>query len=152
MRMPQPINDFVKWRWAPCVGLTAGSLTFVALAILLIPTQFDTSPGASEVASSLDRPSSGPTRSIFGASLTRDAANLARRQSDNAPSRPPSAPPAQPSESGMQQRGFSPVAEREPQQPAAVPTASPAPVPDTNGVILQQPDGPGGPSREVTNP
>lgn len=152
MRVPQPISDFVKWRWSPCVGLTAGSLTFVALALLLIPTQFDAAPGGSEVARSFDRPSAAPTRSIFGASLTREAGNLARRPSEAEPSRPQPPPQAQPSDPGPQQRGFSPVAEREPAPPVVGPTEPPAPVPDANGVILQQPDGPGGPSREVTNP
>ena len=151
MQIPQPISDFVRWRWAPCVGLTAGSLTFVALAVLIIPAQFEEAPGSSQVRSSFGQPGLPAKRAIFGASLTREAGNLARQPSDDAPSRAQPTPVAPPSDPGMQRHGFSPVAEREPAQPAVGPTESPPPPTNADGVILQQPDGPGGPSREEPN-
>ena len=37
MRASQVVREFFKWRWAPVVALTAGSLVFVGLALLFIP-------------------------------------------------------------------------------------------------------------------
>jgi hypothetical protein len=31
------ISQLLKWRWAPCVGLVLGSLSFVVLALAFIP-------------------------------------------------------------------------------------------------------------------
>ncbi len=56
MRAPQMVNDFFEWRWAPCVGLTAGSLAFVAFALLLIPTRFDGEPRTARTLSAFDSP------------------------------------------------------------------------------------------------
>ena len=151
MRVPQLMSDFLDWRWAPCVGLTAGSLAFVALALVCIPTQFDGAP-ATGAAQSFARANGTPQRALFGAALTRES-TMARppAREESSPERSPEPPPAQNAPTGPQQRGFSPIAEREAPPPQPMPEPPPL-QPDANGVILQQPDGPGGPSREVTNP
>jgi hypothetical protein len=175
MRVSPLVSEFFEWRWAPCVGLTAGSLAFVALALLLIPTQFDGAPASSSLASvspAFDRPESpAPQRALFGASLARSLPGIGRN-SDQAspPPRPARVEPVAVSEPAPQ-RGFSPVIDRpEPPPPpppppppapvveaapapapAPVPVATPpAPAPDAN-VIVQQPE-PDGPRREVTVP
>jgi len=143
MRVTQLASDFLDWRWAPCVGLTAGSLAFVALALLFIPTQIDGAPTTGEALSTLDRPSPPrPQRALFGASLSREAASIGRRVTDSEPSRT--------SEQAVpQQRGFTPVAEREAYVPPPAPEPPPAPPPEPGTTIIIQPE-PGGPSREVT--
>jgi hypothetical protein len=159
MRVPQMVNDFVEWRWAPCVGLTAGSLAFVALALLLIPTSIG-EPRAVSTLQSFD--SSPPQRALYGSSLAqnltepveapRSEARVARAQPARAARSNELSPPPQ--------RGFSPVLER-PEPPApepppppapppvapAAPTAAPEPLPGS--VVVIQPV-PGGESREVT--
>jgi hypothetical protein len=169
MRVPPLVSDFFEWRWAPCVGLTAGSLAFVALALLLIPTQFD---GAASVSSSanetalLDRASAVAPRALLGASLPRNFGGIGRDSEQPIP--PPRRDRLEPA-SGMSeqatplQRGFSPIIDRPepppapPPPPAAVEVApppqppTPAPSPPPNLVIQQPgPPDPDGPRREVT--
>ncbi len=80
MRAPQWVSDFFDWRWAPCVGLTAGSLAFVALALLLIPTHFGGEP---RVVSSLSAyESQRPQRAIFSSALSRSEADTEERQAE----------------------------------------------------------------------
>ena len=156
MLVPQLVSDFFEWRWAPCVGLTLGSLGFVALALLLIPTQFDGAPASSQASSGVfDRPSSSPQRALFGASLTRESAGFTRRASEDVnPTRlePAAAPAPAPDLSPPPQRGFSPIAEREAPPPALPAEPAPPPLPSPTNVVLAQPDGPGGPTREITSP
>ena len=59
MRVPPAITEFLAWRWMPCAALTAGSLAFAGLAVLLIPSQFDGAPPSTETATLFDRPGSG---------------------------------------------------------------------------------------------
>jgi hypothetical protein len=39
MRAPGWLRAFFGWRWAPCVALIAASLSFIALILLLMPTE-----------------------------------------------------------------------------------------------------------------
>src|SRR4051812_4746134 len=138
MRAPPLISEFFEWRWAPCVGLTAGSLAFVALALLLIPTSFDNAASAtngSNMASEtalLERAAAAPPRALLGASLPRSFAGVGRasEQPSSPPTRrerpesspgtsEPAAPPA---------RGFSPIIDR-PDPPPAPPALAPPPAP-----------------------
>ena len=151
MRVPQMVSDFFDWRWAPCVGLTAGSLAFVALALLVIPTRFDGEQRAGATLSSFDSPR--PQSALYAAALARnlpqepvagqlEEARLVRAQPT----------PVQHSESGAApQRGFSPILDRpEPLAPAPAPAPAPvAPPAQVPGSVVVQPE-PGGPSREST--
>jgi hypothetical protein len=111
----------------PCVALTAGSLAFVALALLLIPSQLEGGHASGSLAAFDQRPAA--TRSMFNASLAQGAA-LAERASEDA--RAPNArrelasPAALPVVS--QARGFSPVIDR-PAQPEIPPPPPPPPAP-----------------------
>ena len=129
MRMPPIIQDFLAWRWAPCAALTAGSIAFVGLAVLLIPSQFEAARSAESV-SVFDRPASG-SQAIYSASLAQGAAlaqnAVAPRAAEAVPPRLRAQPiiPAVP-----QVRGFSPVLAR-PEPPPAPPEAAPPPAPIT---------------------
>jgi len=146
MRVPQMVSEFLEWRWAPCVGLTAGSLAFVALAILLIPTRFG-EPRVPATLTSFDSPR--PQRALYGSSLARSLAEPQRELETAGVSR--SAPPSsrQITETGAPpQRGFSPILDRpEPPPPPSVVAPAVPPVPAPGSVLVTQPE-PGGPSRE----
>ncbi|MES1172858.1 MAG: hypothetical protein ABUL62_00925 [Myxococcales bacterium] len=176
MRVPPLVSEFFEWRWAPCVGLTAGSLAFVALALLLIPTQFD---GAASTLSSrdesalLDRRTAMQPRALLGASLPRSFPGIGR--SSEQPSPPArnervEPPPTVSEQAAPMQRGFSPVIDR-PEPPPAPPPPTPPPTPPppvavevppqpapppvpppAANVVIQQPQQPDadGPRREVT--
>ncbi len=129
MRAPQIVRDFLAWRWAPCVALTVGSLTYVALAVLLIPSQIDGGSRPSDLATAFDRSAARPS-TAFGASLTPNsvaapptAHEPARHALQNSANDPMGAP----------RRGFSPPIEQPeapPQPPAPPPqTAMPPPLP-----------------------
>jgi hypothetical protein len=165
MRAPQWVSDFFEWRWAPCVGLTAGSLAFVALALVLIPTQLGGEPHVANTLSAYESPH--PQRAIFNSALARpetDAeerrvevarnARVARAVATSVPRTSEAAP--------APQRGFSPILERPepvpppaapvpPPAPAAVPAAAPttadAPAAAPSTVLIQPV--PGGEAREV---
>jgi len=153
MRVPRLVSDFFDWRWAPCVGLTGGSLAFVALALLFIPTHLGGEPREVSTLSAFDSPRT--QRAIYSSALTQSAGEPETRRSDEtrvaraaAPSSPPRSEMAAP-----QQRGFSPILERPeplPAAPAPAPAPSvaepPAPAP---GSVVVQPE-PGGSSREAT--
>ena len=145
MRLPQLVSDFFQWRWAPCVGLTAGSLAFVALALILIPTRFGGEPREVNL-SSYQNPL--PQRAIFSSALARSALQSDEPRTDaRGDARP--APPALPQRAPAQ-RGFSPIIERpEPLPPTPPPAAVEPPAPAPGSVIVVQPV-PGGESREVT--
>jgi hypothetical protein len=150
MRVPQMVSDFFEWRWAPCVGLTAGSLAFVVLALLFIPTRVD-EPLVATTPNTFDRPP--PQRPLYGSSLARSLIEPAEPQLDDARvarSQPPSAPRSNETRPAPQ-RGFSPILDRpEPPAPPPAPVAPPqAPEPVPGSVVVIQPV-PGGESREVT--
>jgi len=146
MRAPQLVSDFFAWRWAPCVGLTAGSLAFVALSLLLIPTSFGGEPRVGSTLGNVDDLRS--QKAIFSSSLTRSAIEPQERPS--VARSLPVAPPTINQTGAPPQRGFSPIIERAetlPPAPAAPPVEASAPAPGS--VVVIQPE-PGGQSREVT--
>jgi hypothetical protein len=154
MRVPQLVSDFVEWRWAPCVGLTAGSLTFVALALLLIPTRLGGEPSVVRTLGSFD--SARPQREIFCSSLTGKLTEPTARLSDElSVARSLPQPSPQGNETGVApRRGFSPIIDRPepPPAPPPAPTAvEPPPAPAAGSVVITQPE-PGGPARELTAP
>jgi hypothetical protein len=150
MRVPQMVSDFFEWRWAPCVGLTAASLAFVALALLLIPSHIGGEPRAAAALNSFSSP-----RALYGSSLAQTLSEPAEPLDDVRPARSLPPPASRGNARGpAPQRGFSPIIDRpEPPQPpqptaATAATAEPSqPVPSSTVVI--QPI-PGGESREVT--
>lgn len=151
MRVPQMLSDFFEWRWAPCVGLTAGSLAFVALALLLIPTRLGGKPRDFATPNSVDSPR--PQGALYASSLSRSLTEPVERQQDDArtASSEPQASP-RPNGTGTLRRGFSPIVDRpEPLPVAPVPPPAPvdAPAPPPGTVIITQPVA-GGESREST--
>jgi len=162
------VSEFFEWRWAPCVGLTAGSLAFVALALLLIPTQFDGASSLANETALLDHATAVTPRTLLGASLPRNFSGMGRdlEQARSLPRPEPLAPPpGSPQGSGEQaappQRGFSPIIDRPeppptpapPPAPVEVAPAPPAtPAPPTADVVVPQPQqtDADGPRREVT--
>src|ERR1041384_1656562 len=82
MRAPQLVNDFIQWRWAPCVGLTGGSLAFVALALLVIPTDLGGEPRVVSTLSSYETPR--PQRAIFSSALARTETGAEERRPEAA--------------------------------------------------------------------
>ena len=161
MRVPQLVSDFFAWRWSPCVGLTAGSLTFVLLALLLIPSQVGEPPPRKDVLGAFEPPA---RRALFGASLAQETRDIgpglaAETTAPRARQRP--VDPVSPAP----QRGFSPIADREPPPvppvppvpavppaPAAPPELpAPRPLADVGAGLAPQPE-PAGPQREATSP
>jgi hypothetical protein len=124
MALPPVISDFLDWRWMPCVALTAGSLVFVGLAVLLIPSQID---GAKPTASlsSFDRPAAPPS-TTFGASLPQSP------MMGEPVRRVMMAPPAPPPPMPVAERTADPPPA--PETPPLPPPAqdAPAPPPDPN--------------------
>lgn len=145
MRVPLLVSDFFEWRWAPCVGLTAGSLTFVALALLLIPTHFGGEPRGESPLSSFD---SSPQRAIFSSSLTGNSIEPAARRGEDirvARSLPqPASPSNEMSIAGVApRRGFSPTIDRPEPPPAPVPPPPAAvepPAPTPAAAVVIQPE------------
>jgi len=132
MRVPQMVSDFFEWRWAPCVGLTGGSLAFVAFAVLLIPTRPEGEPRV-VTASALDNPQ--PQRAQYTASLARAVPEPDDTQQEHTVARPivrtppPTAGRAVPA-SPPPARGFSPILDRPPPpMPVPTPMAVPPPMP-----------------------
>jgi hypothetical protein len=74
MRALDWVRDFLRWRWAPCVGLITGSLAFIALVLLLIPAPTAVATRAALTFPTFDRPRAVlPPHAAFNASLARDA-------------------------------------------------------------------------------
>ena len=160
MRVPELVRDFFDWRWAPCVGLTAGSLAFVALALLLIPTRFGAEPRPDAMLSSF--PSPRPQRTRYTSSLSANLGEPEQLQDESRVARaaPVSGPKGNEPRAPLQ-RGFSPILDRPepppaPPAPAAIATAAPAPPPVAEapatapGSAVVNPPAPGGEPREVT--
>lgn len=171
MRAPRFVSEFLEWRWAPCVGLTAGSLGFVAFALLVIPTRINGPELAPQTFRSPEQASTPSPRALLGASLTQDVARLKQRVDEDEPTRDMAAPslPTARGNGGHgppPQRGFSPIIERDeapppplppreaapaptpvpppPVAPMVAPTLStpPPPLPSESVYIQQEPDGP----------
>jgi len=133
MRVPEPVSDFFEWRWSPCIGLTAGSLTFVLLALLLIPNQFGEPPAPSERSFAFVPPPA--PRALFGASLAKGLPGVGQRLAEETTPEPPMMPPPAVTRAPPP-RGFSPIVERPappppppPPPPAMVPLSIPPPPP-----------------------
>jgi hypothetical protein len=100
MRAPQFIDDFLSWRWAPCALLTFGSLAYVGLAILIIPSPVDTPLARSQpsyLSSSFEH-AAPPVSTGFGAALGDGQPAAARAEllppdQRLEPSRPPALAP-----------------------------------------------------------
>lgn len=139
MRSPQLVNDFIQWRWAPCVGLTAGSLAFVVLALLVIPTHVGGESRSASALNSYEAPR--PQRAIFSSALARpDTEAEERRPEPVRIARVAPQPPARSSEtSAPLQRGFSPIIERPEPVAAPVPVPAPEPVPAPVAVAVPVP-------------
>jgi hypothetical protein len=120
MRAPQILRDFFEWRWAPCVALTVGSLAYVGLAVLIIPSQIDGSAASANGATSLNSPPLPST--AFASSLTQTSFSPAPTMHE--PMRRPPPPPVN-NDPGTVRRGFSPPIE---QPEAPPPPPPPAPV------------------------
>jgi len=111
------------------VALTSGSLAFVCLALLLIPSRIDAAGGTGSV-SAFDRPNVG-SRAIYSASLAQGAAlaqnTVPQRSTQDSPQDSPAAPRlrAQPfTPPAPVARGFSPILAR-PDPPAPPPEVAP---------------------------
>lgn len=126
MRAPQLVTDFFEWRWAPCVGLTAGSLAFVGFAVLLIPTRIGGEPRAVNTLSSYESPPA--QRAIFSSSLARKSDETEEHhESERLARAVPRVAAAIAVPNRPLQRGFSPILERA--EPLAAPTPVPSPAP-----------------------
>jgi hypothetical protein len=143
MRVPRLISEFIEWRWAPCVGLTAGSLAFVALSLLLIPTQIESTPALADTFRTRNDVGAPQPRALFGASLAQS--NVGMPQAARSPISDSVQNLGAAAEPAMQGR-FSAVADLA-QAPAS---QTDPPPPTVLGQTYQQTPEPDGAVREVT--
>lgn len=127
MRVGQIVSDFVRWRWAPFVGLVSASLLYVLLAILIVPSRV----GASESEHESDVEGVGPREAHPAAEESEperpEPDTLTRTRPTNRIN-PSSAAPRPPVV--QRRRGFSPPLERpDPTPPPAAPAPAPPPPP-----------------------
>jgi len=131
MRTPKIIFDFVRWRWAPTVALSLGALSYVALAVLLIPERIGDSagldPGTARGASFAAR---------IGSTTTDETSTAV---ADVTPARPAMDMAPAPEPVGMpERRGFSPPLPRPeapPPMPMPMPEQAPPPPPEPTPAI-----------------
>ncbi|HWA74114.1 MAG TPA: hypothetical protein VG937_17345 [Polyangiaceae bacterium] len=133
MRSLRIWTDIVEWRWTPTVGLALGAVSYVSLALLIIPDRIgDDERNASRVGTfqALRNRTSAFAASI-APSLTDSEPPRAESGAEPAPSPPtPAAQPHPTDESNFPRRGFSPPLERaEPPPPTPTPTPEPVVVP-----------------------
>src|SRR5688572_2392746 len=123
MRVLQILSDFVRWRWAPVVGLVGASLFYVLLAILLIPSQVGAQEPEEEP-SALESPEQSSDRA--NDTPDTDAQTAAPSPVKHIERSSPLTPQVAP-----KRRGFSPPLERAEPAPAPPPPpqAPPAPAP-----------------------
>lgn len=125
MREPG-LPKVLTWRWTPCLALVAGSLSFVAFALLVIPDRIGNpsaaeSPGSRLVlANGFVRPDGNAEASASDESLGTSSVAAAL------PANPAARAPSHLADS-FPRRGFSPPLQR-PEQPTPVPP-TPAPPP-----------------------
>lgn len=146
MRAPQIVRDFFAWRWAPCVALTAGSLVYVGLAVLLIPSQIDGGSRSSELATAFDRSTALPS-TAFGASVAQNS--IAAPPTAHEPVRRVTPQNTANDPMGAPRRGFSPPIEQ-PEAPPPPPPPPPAAMPTPQPVLNQAPPAP--PQDQAPNP
>jgi hypothetical protein len=143
------VERVVRWRWAPCAGLVAGSLAFVVLSVGLIPHELG--PAGPRAAGVLGR--SAEENDVGSDGIADDVGatggRLARRA--QAESVLP-APPQSGSNNGVVRSIFNsappmelPVAPPDPAPPPPPPDP-PAPAPDSTIFTLPNPPAPSPPS------
>jgi hypothetical protein len=132
MRSLRIWTDIAEWRWTPAVGLALGAVSYVSLALLIIPDRIgDEERNASRVGTfqALRNRTSAFAASI-APSLTDTEPPRADPAAEQAPSQPTPPPPTHAiDEANFPRRGFSPPLERaEPPPPPPPPPAPPEPV------------------------
>src|SRR4051794_30232392 len=120
MRAAKIVRDFFDWRWAPCVGLIVGSLTYVGLAVLLIPSQLDPAAPSASRPTGFEQPAAAPN-TAFASSLTQGSLVGSPTVRDPVHRLPL---PATADAASTPRRGFSPPIE----QPPAPPPPPPPPI------------------------
>jgi hypothetical protein len=133
MRAARIVRDFLEWRWAPCVALTAGSLAYVGLALLLIPNELGSGSSSADGTAIFARPTQLPN-TAFASSLARSPFESTPSTHEAAPH--PTAPPRAPE--APVRRGFSPPIE---QPEAPPPPPPPPPPPVVQAPVVQPPPG-----------
>lgn len=145
MRALRIWTDIVEWRWTPAVGLALGALSYVSLALLVIPDRIgDEARAASRTGAfqALRSRTSAFAASIAPSLTDSDSTRGQPGALQNAQSPPtPVAPPARPvDEASFPRRGFSPPLERV--EPPPPPPPPPAPPPEPIAVPVPAPPPP----------
>lgn len=132
-RVVQILSDFIRWRWAPFIGLVGASLFYVLFAILFIPSNVGASEPEADEDPGVDTPESTSERGDQNSETDAQTAppspvkHIERSSPVHAPA--------------PKRRGFSPPLERaEP-----VPPPPPAPPPPPPAVAEQVPPPPQAP-------
>lgn len=137
-RVVQILSDFIRWRWAPFIGLVSASLFYVLFVILLIPSQVGaTEPEEEGTALELPEAATGERGEDTPES---DAATGASGPVKHIERSSPLTAPVAP-----KRRGFSPPLERpDPNPPAPPAPATPVPPPPAPppGVTQELPQAP----------
>lgn len=122
MRVLQILSDFVRWRWAPCVGLLGASLFYVLFVILLIPSQVGASETEEDDVPAVETSESNGEGDEGATGDTHTSAPSPVKHIDRSSPANTAPPP--------KRRGFSPPLERpDPTPPAAPPPPPAAPPP-----------------------
>jgi hypothetical protein len=128
MATPKFISEFFSWRWMPCVLLASGSLVYVGLALLLVPSGEESHSGSDSASATL-RGSQSPS---FGSSLFSSSHAKTLDQTTAAATAAAAAVvAASPAPGGISRRGFSPPIEHAapPPPPPQPPLPPPIPLP-----------------------
>jgi len=137
MRVVQILSDFIRWRWAPFIGLVSASLFYVLLIILLIPSQVGASETEEEAdGAALEAPEAATSERGEGTPETDAQAGASGPVKHIERSSPLTPPPV------AKRRGFSPPLERpDPNPPAPAVPVPPPPAPPA-GVAQELPQAP----------
>ena len=138
MRALRIWTDIAEWRWTPAVGLALGALSYVSLALLVIPDQIGDDARKTSIGTfqSLRNRNSAFAASI-APSLTDSEASRTDSVNAIAPTPPSPQPVAHVDESNFPRRGFTPPLERV--EPAPPPPPPPPPAPE---IVVQPPPPP----------
>ena len=135
MRVVQILSDFIRWRWAPFIGLVGASLFYVLFVILLIPSQVGAAEPEEEGAA-LELPEATTGDRAEDTPETEAPAGASGPVKHIERSSPLTAAPA------PKRRGFSPPLERPDPNPPAQATPVPPPPAPPPGVIQELPQAP----------
>ena len=128
-RVLQILSDFVRWRWAPFVGLVGASLFYVLFAILLIPSQVGASEQVEEEdGQAVEAPETSGERGD-------DASQTDAQTATPSPVKHIERSSPLPTAAAPKRRGFSPPLER----PDPTPPAPPAPPPPPEALAQPAP-------------